>query len=234
MSDAFPPPDRPAQPPQPVTSTTSTQPAASPQPQDAAQDAGRGAGRRRAAAGRLVPRSRGARWAALGAAVVIVGGAAVAVAVTEHHHDRSEHGPRFAWAESGPRGGGRAVGPGEGGEHGPGGGGELRGGRRFEGPGRPEGPRVRDGLEGPEAAPGRPGTPKTAPAPLPSLAIGAAAEKAAAAVPGGKVESLRVVAQEGGGSAWRAVVLGPDGVRHAVTVSGTDGTVTDHTTPPGR
>ncbi|WP_326586154.1 hypothetical protein [Streptomyces sp. NBC_01294] len=47
---------------------------------------------------------------------------------------------------------------------------------------------------------------------------------------GGKVESLRVVGQEGGGSAWLAVVLGPDGVRHAVTVSGTDGTVTSNTT----
>lgn len=50
---------------------------------------------------------------------------------------------------------------------------------------------------------------------------------------GGKVESLRAVAQEGGGSAWRAVVIGPDGVRHAVTVSGTDGTVTGNTVLTG-
>ncbi|MEU3727162.1 hypothetical protein, partial [Streptomyces sp. NPDC031705] len=31
------------------------------------------------------------------------------------------------------------------------------------------------------------------------------------------------------GSAWQAVVLGPDGVRHAVTVSGSDGTITANT-----
>ncbi|MGW6984587.1 hypothetical protein ACWGE1_34915, partial [Streptomyces sp. NPDC054932] len=69
-----------------------------------------------------------------------------------------------------------------------------------------------------------------APVPVPSLAIGDAAEKAAAAVPGGKVTALRAVAQEGGGSAWLAVVIGTDGVRHAVTVSGTDGTITSNTT----
>ncbi|MER5808310.1 hypothetical protein ABT143_08980 [Streptomyces sp. NPDC002033] len=48
-------------------------------------------------------------------------------------------------------------------------------------------------------------------------------------MPGGKVESLRAVAQEGGGGAWRAVVLGQDGVRHAVIVSGADGTITGNT-----
>ncbi|MFD9353368.1 hypothetical protein [Streptomyces sp. NPDC060031] len=169
----------------------------------------------------------------MGTAVVIVGGGAVAVAVAEHHHGRIERGPHFARSEAVPGGGGKG-----GGTWGPVGG-ERRGGPKgdgpkADGPGRPVGPKVRDGLEGLDGADGRGGSAKSAPAPLPSLAIGAAADKAAAAVPGGKVESLRVVAQKGGGSAWRAVVLGPDGVRHAVTVSGTDGTITDNTTPAGR
>ncbi|MEV6955562.1 hypothetical protein [Streptomyces sp. NPDC051183] len=215
MSDTFPPLEQPGQPERPP------QP---PQPEDAPKAGGRG----RAALDRLVPRSRGARWAVLGAAVVIVGGGAAAVAVSEHHHGRMDRGPRLAWFEDGHEGGGK---------WGPVGEGERRGGPPGGGQGRHDGPKVRDGLDGLKGLDGgdaRPGSPKNAPAPLPSLSIGAAADKAAAAVPGGKVESLRVVAQEGGGSAWRAVVLGPDGVRHAVTVSGTDGTVTDNTTPAGR
>lgn len=63
-------------------------------------------------------------------------------------------------------------------------------------------------------------------APLPSLPATQAVDKAAGAVSGGKVESLRVVVEQGGASAWDAVVLGPDGVRHDVTLSGSDGTVT--------
>lgn len=62
-----------------------------------------------------------------------------------------------------------------------------------------------------------------------ALPAAQAVDKAAGAVSGGKVESLRVVAQQGGGSAWQAVVLGPDGVRHAVTLAGADGTVTGNT-----
>jgi hypothetical protein len=57
--------------------------------------------------------------------------------------------------------------------------------------------------------------------------------KAAAAVAGGRVESLRVVGQQGGGSAWLAVVIGPDGVRHDVTLSGADGAVTGNTVAAG-
>ncbi len=68
-----------------------------------------------------------------------------------------------------------------------------------------------------------------APAALPGLPAVQAAQKAEAAVPGGRVESLRPVARQGGGRSWQAVVLGPDGVRHAVTVDGTDGTVTGNT-----
>lgn len=159
---------------------------------------------------RVLPRRTGARWAAAGvAAAVIVGGGAAAVAVAGHH-DGPGKGARFAWSEAdheGGRPGGREGAPGRahGGEH--------------KGP-KPGAPKVRDG------AAGFGGAAKKAPVPLPSLAIGQAAEKAAGAVAGGKVQSLRPVAQEGGGSAWLAVVLGPDGVRHAVTVSGSDGTVT--------
>lgn len=43
-----------------------------------------------------------------------------------------------------------------------------------------------------------------------------------------------MIGQEGGGSAWLAVVVGPDGVRHRVTLSGADGAVTGNTTVPGR
>ncbi|MFD7260367.1 hypothetical protein [Streptomyces sp. NPDC059874] len=206
MSDSFPPPpeQQPGQ--QPEPSEQREQP-----PAKTARTAG---------LVRLVPRSRGARWAALGAAVVLVGaGASVltAVAVSDHHGDGRP--VRFEVREGGPEGL-RKLGP--------------------EGPGKvgPEGLRKhREGLPGGPGERGGEGSkshPGSAPAPIPSLAIGEAAEKAAAAVTGGKVESLRVVGQQGGGSAWLAVVLGPDGVRHAVTVSGTDGTVTGNVTQSGR
>ncbi|MFD3720798.1 hypothetical protein [Streptomyces sp. NPDC058674] len=169
---------------------------------------------------RFVPRRTGARWAALGAAVVVVAAAAgaVGVAVADNDRDRAFGGPRAARFdhEGGER---RALkGPGE-----------PRTGERLAGKER-TGPH----REGPAGGAARGIVPKGAPAPLPSLAIAAAAEKAAGAVSGGKVESLRVVPQDGGGSAWLAVVLGPDGVRHAVTVSGTDGAITGNTTVGGR
>ncbi|MFD3542375.1 hypothetical protein ACFWUQ_23195 [Streptomyces sp. NPDC058662] len=221
MPDSVPAPVPPAVPPPvPSSGESSARPGSTAEPTD----------RKRAALGRLVPRGKGARWAAAGAAVVIVGGAAVAVAVVDHHHDRVFGGPRMAWSVPGHEGGferGPArpgepgqVGPGERGARGPG---DLEQRRLLKGDGRAESVR-------PDAAARPDGAAQAAPAPLPALAIGAAAEKAAAAVTGGKVEAMRVVAQEGGGSAWRAVVLGPDGVRHAVTVSGADGTVTSNTT----
>ncbi|MFG2616553.1 hypothetical protein ACGFXC_02950 [Streptomyces sp. NPDC048507] len=158
--------------------------------------------------GRLLPRGRGARWAAAGvAAAVIVGGGAAAVAVAGHHDG---HGRKEARAAGPERAGHERA--------------AHRGAGERRGPGRAA-PEVRDGAAGLGGAPKK----GAAPAPLPSLAVGQAAEKAAGAVPGGKVESLRAVAQEGGGGAWRAVVLGPDGVRHAVIVSGADGTVTGNT-----
>ncbi|MDA5280161.1 hypothetical protein ACWGHM_01260 [Streptomyces sp. NPDC054904] len=181
--------------------------------------------RRRAPLGRLVPRSNGARWAALGVAVVVVGGGVAALAVAEHHHDRAER-PRFARIAPGVDGPGERraeAAPGHGGP------GERRAAEAPPGRDGQAGPKEHRALGGPEGQGARGGSGRTAPAPLPSLPIGDAAGKAAAAVTGGKVESLRVVAQDGGGSAWLAVVLGPDGVRHAVTVSGTDGTVTGNT-----
>ncbi|MFE9633595.1 hypothetical protein [Streptomyces sp. NPDC006463] len=193
------------------------------QPENAPEPGARG----RVPLGRLVPRSKGARWAALGAAAVIVGGGAAAVAVAGHHDGRvrAHEGPHMAWA--GPDHEGQ-------GKRGPGDAREKRERMRLDLKGM--GPKEPGALKG-HGLMGGPGGPgdhaKAAPLPLPSLAIGQAAEKAAAAVEGGKVEGLRVVAQEGGGSAWRAVVIGADGVRHAVTVSGTDGTVTGNSVLTG-
>ncbi|MFC6982391.1 hypothetical protein [Streptomyces cirratus] len=169
------------------------------------------AGRR----GRLVRLTRQGRtrWVALGLVVLVGGGAAAAaVAVAEHRHEEREGHASFA------------------GEHGHG-----------EGPkgGRTDGRRETDGRTGgrgtEHGAPGwgRPGraggAEAAAPAPLPALPAPQAVDKAAGAVSGGKVESLRVVVEQGGASAWDAVVLGPDGVRHDVTLSGSDGTVTGNT-----
>ncbi|KOG54661.1 hypothetical protein ADK75_13595 [Streptomyces virginiae] len=182
---------------------------------EAAPEAG---ARKPAALGRLVPRGRSARWVAAGAAAVVVVGVVTAVAVAEHHdhHVRVERGgPRIAWGGPGPEGGFR-------------GGPQNAEPRHERGPGEPGRPAGPDAPGGPGRHAGGKAAP--APAPIPSLAIGEAAEKAAAAVPGGKVAGLRAVAQEGGGSAWLAVVVGADGVRHAVTVSGTDGTITSNTT----
>ncbi|MCX5380803.1 hypothetical protein [Streptomyces sp. NBC_00091] len=156
--------------------------------------------------GAALPRGRGARWAvAAGAAAVIVGGGAAAVAVAGHHHDgRADKVRHFARPEVPGHPGAHKIAP-QGGPQG--------------------GPKaVREGAQ----ARGGFARKAPAPAPLPSLPIGQAAEKAAGAVEGGKVQALRAVAQQGGGSAWLAVVLGPDGVRHAVTVSGSDGTITSN------
>ncbi|MFF4324556.1 hypothetical protein [Streptomyces sp. NPDC001568] len=192
------------------------EPAGKPGPPAPTQSGAPAAGSRgRAAVGRLVPRGNGARWAAVGIAVVVVGGGVAALAAAEHHHDR-QGGPRLIRTAPGPDGPGERRA-------------EAAPGRVDQaGPGRGDqaGPGEHGALGGPAGRGARGGSAQAAPAPLPSLAIGDAAGKAAAAVNGGKVESLRVVAQEGGGSAWLAVVLGPDGVRHAVTVSGTDGTIT--------
>ncbi|MGW6688320.1 hypothetical protein [Streptomyces sp. NPDC054961] len=158
-----------------------------------------------------------ARWVALGLVVVAAAGTAgaAAVAVADHDHVRRTRAER-AWdrfdLES------RAGGP-----------------EAAPVPGRP-GPRSDKGGRPGMEKPGRPGREEGkvvdradgAPVPLPALPAAQALEKAEAAVPGGKAEGLRVIAQEGGGSAWRVVVLGSDGVRHAVTLAG-DGAVTGNT-----
>ncbi|MFD9791072.1 hypothetical protein ACFWXK_08975 [Streptomyces sp. NPDC059070] len=180
------------------------EPPGGPDEQTAATPAVASKGRRGGRVGRLVRHGR-ARWVALGVVVLLGGGLAVAaVAAHDHHHGR-------AWARHAFEDRGRYFG---------GGPGEDRAGpqRHPGGPGGQE-----------RGAPGRGPFGGGAPVPLPALSAAQAVDKATAAVPGGKVESLRVVAQQGGGSAWQAVVLGTDGVRHAVTLSGTDGAVTGNT-----
>ncbi|MFD3326857.1 hypothetical protein [Streptomyces sp. NPDC058701] len=215
MSESVPPSQQPERGPEPTP-----EPAPVPAPVPAPEHApGTGFPGRKGPA-RLVPRRRGARWAALGAAAVLVAGVAVAaVGVADRHSDWRPVGAREFRVSY--EGGDRRGGPGAGERR------AVERGERTQ-PGVPA-PRDGSGDGGP-----RPERPKGAPAPLPSLGIADAAGKAAGAVDGGKVESLRVVGQEGGGSAWAAVVLGPDGVRHAVTVSGTDGTVTGNTVISGR
>ncbi|MEU3914533.1 hypothetical protein [Streptomyces sp. NPDC029721] len=186
------------------------QPEHTPEPEPQPEAAGDGKAGRKGRLARVVPKGAGARWAVAGAAAaVIVGGGAAAVAVAGHHHGHHEamaKDGRPGWSAPDHEGG-------HGGGHG------AKDGRPH-----PKQPKVRDGADAARGeftrkAPG-------ARAPLPALPIDQAAQKAAAAVPGGKVEALRVIPQQGGGSAWQAVVLGPDGVRHAVTLSGTDGTPT--------
>ncbi|MBD0741940.1 hypothetical protein [Streptomyces sp. CBMA152] len=177
----------------------------------AADTTGKAAPRR----GRLVRLTRQGRtrWVVLGVVVLLAAGGAAAVA--EHHH------------HEGDRGGYAAEGRGHHGERGA----DGRAGQKMRGDERPGGAGGQGwGRMGHGPAGGGFGQ---APAPLPALPAAQAVDKAAAAVSGGKVEALRVVAQQGGGSAWQAVVLGPDGVRHAVTLSGADGTVTSNTVVGG-
>ncbi|MEV8524278.1 hypothetical protein AB0451_08970 [Streptomyces sp. NPDC052000] len=140
------------------------------------------------------------RWVALGL-VVLIGGGAAAAAVAEHHHEE--------------RAGGRYAAEGR----------DHRGGPETDG--RHGAKKMREA--GQDRQGSAAGSLAQAPAPLPALPAAQAVDKATGAVSGGKVESLRVVAQQGGGSAWQAVVLGPDGVRHSVTLAGADGTVTSNT-----
>ncbi|KMO94736.1 hypothetical protein [Streptomyces roseus] len=199
------------------------EPPAEPGGAKTAAGAGGGAADRRGRLVRLARQGR-TRWVALGA-VVVIGGAAAAAAVAEHDHDHVRGG--FAAKV-------RAHGPGEG----------PMGGRPGPMMRKGDGPEVVDGdraFPDERGAAGRGpagrgpgggwagGSGKGAPAPLPALSAAQAVEKATAAVEGGKLESLRPVAQQGGGSAWLAVILGTDGVRHAVTLAGADGAITGNT-----
>ena len=197
---------------------------------------------RRVLAARWI-RGRRARLVTAGAVVVLVGGSALGVAAAVHDHE--EHGDERSSArgidDEGPDGQrgdrhreGVVVGGGVGvtkqREGGRDGGRKQEGGRdggRKQQGGRDGGRKQQDGLaQGP--AEGR------APAPLPALTAAQAVEKAAAAVADGRVESLQTVTEQGGGAGWQAVVLGPDGVRHLVTVDGATAQITGNTVDDGR
>ncbi|MCX5384691.1 hypothetical protein [Streptomyces sp. NBC_00083] len=157
------------------------------------------AARRRGSFTRLTRQGR-TRWVALGL-VILIGGGVAAAAVAEHHHEERAGG---RYASEGP---------------------DHRGGPRSEGRGGEKKTREAGQQRWGAATGGL----EQAPAPLPALPAAQAVDKATGAVSGGKVESLRVVAQQGGGSAWQAVVLDPQGVRHVVTLAGADGTPTSNT-----
>ncbi|MFD8703100.1 hypothetical protein ACFV1W_10830 [Kitasatospora sp. NPDC059648] len=168
--------------------------------------------RRRAERLRAWAGGRERRIAASVAAVALLagGGLAVAAAAHEGHGERGrghEHGYREAAARS-ENGHGNEDGNGQGNGHGNGqahGNGGRHGGQQHGG----------------------------APAPLPPFAASAALEKAQAAVPGGRAESLHRVTAQGGGAAWAVTVVGQDGVRHLVTVDGIDGQLTSNTVVDG-
>ncbi|RPE33761.1 hypothetical protein EDD38_2059 [Kitasatospora cineracea] len=188
-----------------------------------------------------LPGRRGVRWVLGAAVVVVLGVAAVGTGVAlERHHERGVPVFDRAYVGRGPlaapgvpkapgvpgkvvvRGadGSVQVFPGAGAEQLPEGVAGLpgfQGSRGFQG--------VQDG-DGPAQG--------LAPAALPAVPADQAVAKAAAAVPNGKVDALAVVGREGGGSSWSVEVLGPDGVRHLVTVDGTDGSVTGNTVAAGR
>jgi len=195
-----------------------------------------------------LPQRRRTRWLALGAAVAVLGViAGAAVVVADHHHDsRSVRAYGFADGPGGPFAAG-PFGPGFKGGEGP----VFKGG---EGPVFKDGGPVFKGGDGPgnlvkrefggvpgggqelggKATGPMNGGGRLAPAPLPAVPADQAVAKAAAAVPGGKVDALSVVGREGGGSSWAVDVLGSDGVRHLVTVDGTDGSITGNTVNDGR
>lgn len=168
-----------------------------------------------------LPRVSRRRGTVLGAAVLLAAAAGAAVVV---HHDHGEKGDHGRFAAEHRRADGRddrqgAYGQARGG----------RGGRHGESrlDGNSQGTQdSQSGQEGQSAA----GT--LAPAPLPAVSAAAAIEAAGKAVPDSKTEALRVVAEQGGGSAWEVEVLGTDGVRHLVTIDGAGGTVTGNTVAP--
>ncbi|MFF0410636.1 hypothetical protein ACFYUY_09370 [Kitasatospora sp. NPDC004745] len=176
------------------------------------------------------------RIAAGVAAVALVGAGAVVVSVAHEgmargHHgalDRAGDGPvgKGPWSHGGRGENGRGD---EGGSHDHGDLGGRGGDEHRAGAGRHHGGGQGEGRgDGPGADAGRP-----APAPLPSLGASAALDKAQAAVPGGRAESLNRVTAQGGSAAWAVVVMGPDGVRHRVTVDGTSGELTGNTVVDG-
>lgn len=171
-----------------------------------------------------VSRNRGV---ALGVAVVLVGGAAVGTAAVLHH-DQGGRGDRGHLAAQHDRAGGddgsqrsRAEAPGRGSRGNDGFSGSRGGSRAGSDSGSDSG-----------STSGQSTQESLAPAPVPAVAAAKAIEAATAAVSGGKPYALRVIGQQGGGSAWEVGVLGADGVRHLVTIDGATGTVTGNTVAP--
>ncbi|MHB9860553.1 PepSY domain-containing protein [Streptomyces sp. YIM S03343] len=170
---------------------------------------------------RQVSRRRGA---VIGAAVLLAAAAVTGVAAVVHHDlgESGDHG-RIA-AEHGRAGG--DVGRQRAYEQARGG----RDGRNDESTagtdhqGTSQGSR---GTQGNQSGQSTEGT--LAPAPLPAVSAEKAIAAADKAVSGGKADALRVIAEQGGGSAWEVEVLGTDGVRHLVTIDGATGTVTGNT-----
>ncbi|WP_055493206.1 PepSY domain-containing protein [Streptomyces sp. TP-A0356] len=177
---------------------------------------------------RRLPRLGRSRVVAVGAAVVLLGGAAVgAAALAEHHHEGRGGHDRVA-AEQDRRGGDET----RGGDTRDGDEGRFRGhgnGRGTDG-GQDDKSQAAQGTQGTQGAQGTQGN--LAPAPVPAVAADKAVQAATKAVPGGKADALRVVGQQGGGSAWEVEVLGTDGVRHLVTIDGASGSVTGNTVAP--
>ncbi|GJF35025.1 hypothetical protein KNE206_77250 [Kitasatospora sp. NE20-6] len=166
----------------------------------------------RPASGRVVRRrlsGRVASWVGAVAVVVLIAGGTVAVAV---HHGFEED------SRSSVRGDGRDDARADGRGHD-----RTRTHRGDVSDGEQS-----DGEQEDDRSVGDAG-PVRAPAPLPALDAADAVVKASSGVPGGKVETLRAVPATGGGRAWQAVVLGPDGVRHVVTVDGSTSTITSNT-----
>ncbi|MQS11035.1 hypothetical protein F7Q99_01735 [Streptomyces kaniharaensis] len=181
--------------------------------------------RRRAARLRAWAGGRERRIAAGVAAVALVGAGGLALAVAHEGHGR-EHHRAMNWAEDGQGEHGSSDSYGDHGSYGDRGEGHREGGRHQGGEQRGPGSREQ-GDRGSREEGGLAG--RTAPAPLPSVAASTALEKAQGAVPGGRAESLRCTAQQGGSVGWAVVVVGQDGVRHLVTVDGASGELTGNT-----
>jgi uncharacterized membrane protein YkoI len=163
------------------------------------------------------------RGAVIGAAVLLAGAAAAGVAAVVHHDHggKDDHG-RFA-ADQGRAGGdvGRQR------AHG-----QARGGRGGQNDESEAGTNSQDSQGGQSGHGGQSAEGTLAPAPLPAVSAEKAVEAAGKAASGGKPDALRVIAEQGGGSAWEVEVLGTDGVRHLVTIDGAIGTVTGNTVAP--
>lgn len=164
-----------------------------------------------------LPRVSRRRGTVLGVAVLLAA-AAAAGAVAVVHHDHGEKGDHGRFAAEHRRADGR--------DDRQGAYGQARGGRG----GQDDESRLDGNSRSSQSGQSAAGT--LAPAPLPAVSAAAAIEAAGKAVSDGKTEALRVVAEQGGGSAWEVEVLGTDGVRHLVTIDGAGGTVTGNTVAP--